>query len=72
MYGLLSLYNSQRYMNAYFTQNMTVFTQFNNVLGTDNTFPENSMLMIQGWLFEGAFKNFTTYNLTFGWNSSAA
>lgn len=69
-YGLLAIYNSQRYMNAYFTQNTGLIAEFQSVLGTDQFFPENMIYMIQGWMMEGSFRNYTTRDLVYGWEST--
>lgn len=60
VFGLLSLYNSQRFMTAYYTQDTATLNKFNTILGLDSYFPTNLVIMVQGWLFEGAWRSYTT------------
>lgn len=59
-YGLLNLYNSQRYMNAYFTNNTATLDRFQEILEVDPDFSENLIYMVQGWMMEGPFVNYTS------------
>lgn len=68
-YGLLNLYNSQRYMNAYFTNNTATLDRFQEILEVDPDFSENLIYMVQGWMMEGPFVNYTSEQLMFGWDS---
>jgi len=72
LYGLLNLYNTQRFMSFYYTNNVTEIGKFNAVIGLDANFPANTMNMVQGWLFEGPFRNYTSDELIFGWDSKIA
>jgi hypothetical protein len=46
-YGLLNLYNSMRYMNAYFTSNQVMLDKFNSILEIDDPmFPVNLIYMV--------------------------
>lgn len=46
LYGLLNLYNTQRFMSFYFTNNAAEIGKFNAVLGLEAQFPENAMYMV--------------------------
>lgn len=72
VFGLLSLYNSQRYMSAYYTQNLAVYDHFNKVLGVDTNFVTNLVAMVQGWLMQGSWQTYTNEQLLYGWQSTIA
>lgn len=72
VFGLLALFNSQRLMSAYYTQNTVTLTKFTTILGVDSNFPTNCVLMVQGWLFEGAWRSYSTRELAYGWYSDLA
>lgn len=44
--------------------------KFNTVLEVDQTFPENLINMVQGWMMEGPWVNYTSSQLVFGWEST--
>lgn len=72
-YGLLNLYNSMKLANAYFTNNATLLAVFDKYLMIGNTgFTENLALFIQGWMFEGGWRDYTSFELLYGWKSSIA
>jgi hypothetical protein len=72
VFGLLSLFNAQRYMSAYFTQDTVTLAKFATILGIDQYFPTNAILMVEGWLFEGSWQMYSTDQLTLGWDSAIA
>jgi hypothetical protein len=43
---MLNLYNSQRYMNAYFTNNTATLDRFQEILEVDPDFSENLIYMV--------------------------
>lgn len=42
------------------------------MLGIGADFPENAIYFVQGWLFEGAWRNYTSGELVHGWDSKIA
>lgn len=68
-YGLLNLYNAQKYMNAYFSQNLTTLAEFQQYLKitTAENVTENLIFLVEGWLMDSSWTNLTTRDLLYGW-----